>query len=306
MKKLVVAFFTTVAILFTGCSNKEVVNQGEVGKILTSQGFQPEILTPGAYRICGIIDELFLKCYNKLIILETVEKTITEQPITIRMKDNLNLKVNYLRVRIKPKTDEKILNVLFNEVKAKNGKITVNDLYNIYGKLIVTRDVREILSQYTIDEVRLNYKRITNEIYKKINNDFKNLPIKLLDLSIGKLEFPKIYNQAIELSKQKEIEIKKAEAETIIKIQKMKGEEEIAKARYKIKMLEARRISDYNKMIGKSVTPQLIELRKLEVQEELVKNLNGNKNVVYMPLPMMQHTNYFLNLKQFNNNNLNK
>ena len=294
-----------VLTMFTGCSNKEVVEQGEVGKILTQHGFEPEILTPGAYKVCSITDIYFLRCYNKLIKLETVEQTITEDPITVRMKDNLNLVVEYLRVRIKPKTDPKILNAMFNNIKAYNGIITVQDLYNTYGKLIITRDVREVLSKYTIDEVRKNYTRITKEIYNKINKDFKHLPIMLLDLSIGKLKFPPIYNKAIELAKEKEIAIKKAQAEATIKLEKMKAQVKLAKGRYQIKMLEAKRIADYNKMIGKSVTPQLIELRKLEVQEELVKNLNGNKNVVYMPLPMMEKSNYFLNLKNNLNNNQN-
>jgi len=54
-----------------------------------------------------------------------------------------------------------------------------------------------------------------------------------------------------------------------------------------LKCKRQKRIADYNKMIGKSVTPQLIELRQLEVQEKMMDNLKGNPNVVYMPYSMM-------------------
>jgi len=282
-------FLVLVAGLFfmTGCSNKERVPSGDVGKILTSNGFAPEILQPGAYIICGITDKLIGKCYNELILLDMSEGQFTEV-VTTRMKDNMNLKADHIRIRVTIKRDPKIINSIFNQLKPnKNNEITLKQVYNTYGKLIVTRDVREVLSKYTIDEVRLNYARISAEIYNKIKKDFANTPLLVLDFSVGRFVYPKTYEKMVELAKQKQVEIKKIEAENIIKLKKAKADMELAKARYAIKMQEAKRIADYNKMIGKSVTPQLLELRKLEVQEKMMDNLKGNPNVVYMPYEMM-------------------
>ena len=272
----------------TGCSNKKRVPSGDVGKILTSNGFAPEVLQPGAYRVCGF--NIFT-CYNQLILLDTSEHQYTEV-VTTRMKDNMNLKADHIRVRVTIKRNPKIINALFNEIKPnKDGVITVDSVYNTYGKLIVTRDVREVLSKYTIDDVRLNYARISAEIYKRVENDFKNTPLELLDFSIGRFIYPKTYEQMVEMAKQKQVEIKKIEAENIIKMKKAQAQMQLAKANYAIKMQEARRQADFNKMIGKSITPQFLILRKLEVQEEMVKNMKGNPNVIYMPLPMMnEHT----------------
>jgi len=288
MKKLLLSISIILGMfLFTGCGQKERVPSGEVGKILTSNGFAPEILQPGAYRICGIMDKLIGKCYNKLILLDTSEGQFVEE-VTTRMKDNMNLKADHIRVRVTIKRNPKIINSIFNQIKPnQDGVITLDNVYNTYGKLIVTRDVREVLSKYTIDEVRLNYARISAEIYNRIKKDFENTPLQLLDFSVGRFVYPKTYERMVELAKQKQVEIKKIEAENIIKLKKAKADMELAKARYAIKMQEAKRIADYNRMIGKSVTPQLLELRKLEVQEKMMDNLKGNQNVVYMPYEMM-------------------
>ena len=286
-KSLMILGLAASLFLMTGCSNKEKVPSGEVGKILTSNGFAPEVLHPGAYSVCGITDKLFGKCYNELVLLDTTEGQFTEI-VTTRMRDNMNLKADHIRVRVTIKRNPKIINAIFNQIKPnKNNEITLQNVYNTYGKLIVTRDVREVLSKYTIDDVRLNYARISAEIYNKVKRDFANTPLELLDFSIGRFVYPKTYEKMVELAKQKQVEIKKIEAQNIIRMKKAQADIQLAKARYAIKMQEAKRIADYNKMIGKSVTPQLIELRQLEVQEKMMDNLKGNPNVVYMPYSMM-------------------
>jgi len=62
------------------------------------------------------------------------------------------------------------------------------------------------------------------------------------------------------------MEIETAKAQVQIELQKANGREQIAKAKYRIRMLEAKRIRDYNKMIEQGVTPNLLKLRTLEVQ----------------------------------------
>lgn len=289
--KIFTMVLTLVAVIgFTGCSKKEVP-QGYVGKIMDTNGFQEEILQPGWYHMG------FFTIHKKMIYLQTSEGRFTEK-VTIRMKDNMDLIADHVRVRVKVNKDPKVLNTLFNSLPAKNGKvITLNQMYQTYGNLVVTRDLREILSKYTLDDVRLNYSRIVAEVSKKIKEDFKATPLVLLDINVGRFVYPKVYNEAILQAKKKELEIKKAQAEAAIQVEKMRAKEKIAKAQYNVKMQEARRIADYNKMIGNSVSPQLLKLRQLEVQQALVENLQGNQNTVYMPLPMMNDSSFLLNSK---------
>lgn len=284
MKKFIVAIILPIMVMFSfsGCGlfDKREVPQGYVAKIMDTNGFQPEVLQPGWYTM-GMF-----AIHKRMLYLQTSEGQFQEK-VTVRMKDNMNLIADYVRVRVKVNKSPKVLNTLFNSLPAKDGKITLRQMYITYGNLIVIRDIREVLSKYTLDDVRLNYTRVAAEVYNKIKNDFKTTPLVLLDINVGRFNYPKVYNEAILQAKKKELEIKKAQAEAAIQVEKMKAKERIAKAQYNVKMQEAKRISDFNKMIGNSVSPQLIELRKLEVQQSLVQNLQGNKNVVYMPIPMM-------------------
>jgi len=288
MRKVLMSILVIIGIfMFTGCSKREVP-QGYVGKILTEHGFEPEVLQPGWYTVCSPFD---LNCRKKLILLQTSQGQFVED-VTIRMKDNMNLKVDYIRLRVKASTNPKVLNAVFNDIPAdENNVITLKKLYNTYGKLIVLRDIREVLSKYTLDDVRLNYSRVTGEIYNRIKRDFTTLPIMLMDINIGRFNYPKIYNAAILEAKKKELEIKKAQAEAAIQIEKIKAQERIAKAKYNIAMQEAKRQADYNRMLGKSVTPQFLELRRLEVQQAMVEAIKNNPNVVYMPYDMMNKGN---------------
>ena len=56
MKKKIVAGILGAGLMLgiTGCGNKTRVPSGTEGKILTSNGFAPEILQPGAYHVCSI------------------------------------------------------------------------------------------------------------------------------------------------------------------------------------------------------------------------------------------------------------
>ena len=273
-----------IVFLFTGC-NKKQVPPGYSAKLLTEQGYTPEVYHTGWVTVCSALD---FKCRKELIFLETSEGQFIEK-VTIRMKDNMNLVADYVRIRVKINTDKKNINSVFNLIKPdKNGYITLSNVYKTYGNLIVVRDIREVLSKYTIDDVRLNYSKITAEIYSKIKKDFESTPLLVLDFNLGRLNYPKVYDEAIILAKKKELEIKKIEADNIINLKKINAKQEIAKAEYNIKMQEAKRIRDYNKMISEGVSPQLIKLRQLEVQQSMVDAIKGNPNVIYMPYGMME------------------
>jgi hypothetical protein len=258
-KKLVqLGLVCAVAFSFTGCFDKEEVPAGYEGKLLTNNGFAPELLTPGWHTTCGVFD---FNCHTKIIKIQTSEGQYTDK-VTVRTKDNMNVLFDYVRTRVKVNPTDKIVNALFSDITPnQDNTITLDKMYNTYGKLVITRDIREVVSKYTIDEIRQNYSKIVGEVYTKIRQDFKATPLLLLDVSVGKIIYPKIYNEAILQAKQKEIEIQRIKAENAIKLEKAKAKIAIAKSEYAIKMQEAKRISDYNKMLGESVTPQLLQLQ---------------------------------------------
>lgn len=177
-KFLKVLMLLAVLGSLVGCGY-EIVPQGTKGKTLDRGGFHPEVYSPQRVNV-GL--------HGKLILVETITQTMNE-PITVRMKDNMNLKAS-VRFQLRMGNKEASMNSVFNDIKPKDGKlITLNQVYNVYGKMIVNEVTREILSQYKISDVQANFSKISADIYSKVKADFKPTPLIISDVALGKLDF---------------------------------------------------------------------------------------------------------------------
>jgi len=263
---------TALVLLMSACSY-ETVPQGTKGKVLDRQGFHPEVYTPSRVEVGW---------HGKLILVDTTTKTVNEV-VTVRMKDNMDLIAN-VRFRLKMGTNPKSLDAVFNAIRPNGNMITTQQLYLAYGKMIVNKVVREVLSDYKISDVQPNFKRISAKIYTHILEDFKPTPLVISDVALGKLTYPKIIDDAILAAASRTLAIKKAEANVLVKMKEMEGQERVADAQYRIKMKEAKRIRDFNKMIANGVTPSLLKLREIEVQQALVEAISKNDvTTIFIP-----------------------
>jgi len=270
MKKTILSIVASAAIAITFNACNEQVPQGTVGKILGKTGFQPEVYPPSKV---WVDNGPFVLNPEKLILVETTTQKFVE-PIKVLLQDKLELKAAVIfRGRIT--SNKKRLNSVFNDIKLNDNIITTEEVYNVYGKMIILNTAREIISKYNVDEVNVNYARITAEIYKTLEPKLVDLPIDISDITIGQIEYPEIVTKAIEKAKKRRMMIEEEKANVQIALTRKKGQEELAKANYKIKMLEAKRIRDYNAMTAKGITKDLIELRKLELKEKELDKWDG-------------------------------
>lgn len=264
------------AMLFTtGCSH-QTVPQGTKGKILDREGFHPDVYPPSRVNVGW---------HGNLVLVETVTHTVNET-ITVRMKDDMNL-VCQVRFQLRMGEKPKSLNAVFNDIKPKDGSlITLAQVYNVYGKMIVNKVTREVLSEYKINAVQKNFGTISAKIYNRVLEDFKPTPLIISDVALGKLDYPDVIDRAIEAAAKRELEIKQAEADVQVRLTELQGKEQVAKGEYRIKLQEAKRIRDYNKMIGEGITPELLQLRALEVQEMMASKID-KADQVYIPYGAM-------------------
>jgi regulator of protease activity HflC (stomatin/prohibitin superfamily) len=281
MKRIIITIMAVVTtMMMTGCM--EQVPQGTVGKILGSEGFQPDVYPPSKV----YVDTIFTSIPEKLILVETTTQKFKE-PFKILLKDKLTLRAEVIfRCRIRTQ-DKKVLNSIFNDIKLKGNRVTTNEVYQVYGKMIVLNTARSVISKYTVDEVNTNYERITAELYREVKGKLKGLPIEISDVTIGNIQYPKIVTDSIEKAKARRMAIEEEKAKVQIALTRADGQEQVAKAQYRIKMLQAKQVRDYNKMISMGISPNLLKLKQIEVQNNMVDAIKENKNVVYMPFEMM-------------------
>lgn len=256
-------------LMFSLSACNELVPAGHKGKILGKNGWQPEVYPPSKVWV----DTTFTFNPEKLFFIETTTRKYA-QPIKVLLKDKLTLKAEIV-FRCRVTGDQKVINGLFNDMPMNDSIVTTDEVYNTYAKMIVLNTAREVISKYDVEEVNTNYQRITVELYDAIAPKLEGLPIDISDVTIGDIEYPKIVTAAIEQAKERRMAIEKEEAQVQIELTKKAGQEEIAKADYKIKMLEAKRIRDYNEMTAKGITPELLKLRELELREIELNKWNG-------------------------------
>ena len=264
MKKILTMLVALVMIIgLTGC--KEKVPQGTIGKILGPTGFQPDVYPPGMVEVDnGPLTRTSMR--EKLILVETTTQKFVE-PIKVLLKDKLTLTFSVIfRGRIT--SNKKLQQVIFNDMQLSGNRLTTKEVYYVYGKMIIMNTARSVVSKYNVDEVNKNYARITNELYNALVPKLKNLPIEISDVTIGEIKYPEIVTKAVEKAKEKQMKIAETRAKAQMAIVKLKAQEEQAKTLYKIKLLEAKRIRDYNKMTSVGITKDLITLRKLELKEK--------------------------------------
>ena len=290
MKKILgLLLIAAMAFTFTGCY--EQVPAGTKGKILGESGWQPEVYPPSRVWLT----ELLTQTPEKMYLMQTTTKKYS-QPIKVLLADKLTLEATVVfRGRIAGTDD--VVNALFNDLEMNDNIVTTDEVYNVYGRMIVLNTAREVLSKYNIDNINTNYKRITVELFQAIQPKLKGLPIEISDVTIGNIKYPQIVTDAIEQAKERRMAIEKAAAQAQIDVKKAEGREAVAKANYRVKMLEAKQIRDYNKMINAGITDDLIRLKEIEVQQTLADNTADNKNVIYMPLPMMDGATHMRTLK---------
>lgn len=259
----------SASTLFLGACSFEYIPPASKGKVLTTSGYNPETLEPGKYTLWG---------RDKMIILKTNTNTYREK-VNVILQDKLKLSVD-VRFRGRIAGSDKIVSSMFNDISAGEDDIVeFNEVYNIYGKMVVRNKTREIISQYTVEDVHKNYARLSKEVGAAVVKGLGGTPIEVSDVALGEIDYPKVVTDAVEAAKERDLAIKKEEGQARIDLTKKKNERLLAEADYQIKLTRAKAIRDSNKIIGEGVTPELLKLRALEVQEIMAEN----KSAVFMP-----------------------
>lgn len=271
MNKVIAMFVLLGAMVLSGCS-PVTVPPAHVGKLLTPSGYQPEILPSGKYWE-GMREEL--------VLIETKTDTYTEN-VKVVLKDKLTLSVE-VRFQGRLKGDKNTLNAMFNDITAGPDKLVeFSEVYAVYGKMAVQNKVREIVSQYSVDDVHKNYARLSGEISKVLITNLANTPLEISSVAVGNIQYPDVVTKAIEASEERRLSIAKEEAQREIELTKKENQRLIAEADYQVRMTKAKTVRDENRLLAEGITPALLQLKQLEVQQTLAEN--AGEGTVYVPV----------------------
>lgn len=269
------ALILLILSTITGCSllgEKVTVPPANVGKVLTKDGFKHDTYGPSRFRL----DPCMFYC-DRLITLETSDQPKVEQFALFMPKDQLNMGFD---LRMTVSIDELKVDDIYNKVPSDRNRISFDRVYLTYGQPIIRDVARQIMAEYSINEVASSRERLSAQLQNAIANALVNTPLKLKRLGLADVQFPEIITKAKEQAAERREQIEREKAQ--FEIQKIQQERELAQAKMQraIDREKAEATKEVNEILSKSVTDKYLSYRSLEVLEKMA----GSNNKVFVPV----------------------
>lgn len=272
MKRFGMLLLAVLALSFTGCSKVPAGHVGvKVYLLGTSKGVDHEVLGIGRYYI-GINEELYLFPtfqQNYTWTKSVHEGAATDESITFQTKEGLTVntdvgityslnpdKISTVFQKYRRGIDEITDTFLRNEVRDAINSVastmTVEDVYG-NGKVKMMDDVQKIVAAQ-VGPIGINIEKVY------LINQMR-LPENVVGALNSKIE-------ATQRAQQRENELREAEAQAKKEVAKSEGEamqkKALAEGEASAILTEAEAQAKANKILSESLTPALIEYRKID------------------------------------------
>jgi regulator of protease activity HflC (stomatin/prohibitin superfamily) len=244
------------------------VPPGYVGMLLKPDGFSGEILQPGRYAEIG---------RDRMILIETKEEnTSINMKILCADKLNFDFLLN-VRTRLRA-TDAKSVTQLLTKqgAKIRDGILGYDTIIATYVKKTADSITRGVVSKYESLQVQESRLEISKAIQAELSKSLEGTPAELMMVTLSNFDFDDTIDKAMKLKKQREIEIEQEKAEQAKRLLQADNKLKLAEKHKQVRIAQAEAEAASNLILGKSITPEFLEIRRLENQELLYKNIAEN------------------------------
>ena len=264
MKKLIFSSF--VALMLSGCYF-EVIDSGETGVEVSNGKVSETVLNEGFQFSLNPLTDLNL--YNtKSKVLEMSDykrdnnkEVISTEPVLVLTKDNLQIPVDITILYKLEKTCAPFLRINYGEDGIWDRKIVVPKARDI-SRSVIGKDA----DVYKLNQNREIYtSEIRSELGKQLNGIVGKENCILIDsVSINNIKIPQQLAESI---------LKKQQTEEAVKIANLEIERIKAQAQAEIEKNKG--ISEAQKILAQSLTPQMLQWKELEVRQMEIEKWNG-------------------------------
>jgi len=283
-----IAIATAIA-LTAACGAKVEVPPAHVGKVLTRNGFAPETLAPSKFRL-----EPCIAYCDKLVLLQANDAPFHEKMEVFMPEDKLNLSVEVRGTMSIMSNNSRTIDSLYDRITAVPtddndvNVITAELIYRTYGQPTLRGVVRNKIAEYTIADVMANREALAQTIHDAIVDRMEatSTPLMFSRFELADIQPPLVIIEAQVTAKKREIDIMTANADAEVKMVEAERDLEIAQKRRLVEREKAEAIAEQNQIAAASITPQLLEYRRLEVQERVFTQLANGTNEGLMIVPI--------------------
>lgn len=214
-----------------------------------------------------------------------VSDTVLQEGLNIKMPwqqiHKINNQITKLEVSTQAfskdlQTVSTVVAVEFRVDKSKSYSI-YKEVGENYKDVLITPAVNEVLksisSKYTAEESVTNRAVISEGIVAELNKKLNSIGITIADVNIIDFDFSEAYISAIENKQVAEQELLKAKTEAEKKKVEAQGEADAL-------MIQAKAEAEANQILSKSLTPNLVEYKKIEKWDGKMPYATGSNAII--------------------------
>lgn len=309
-RMILVYFFVGLILLLIVAKPFVIVNEGERGILSTNGKYQQETLLPGLHFLVPVIQKVYM-VETRVQIMNYASGTEQSSGSGIKNKPAINvldrrglpvsieLTVQYrLNARFAAQTisnwgfswEEKIINPVVRDV-----------VRNVVGKYDAESlpDKRNVIATQIENGIRDSIKSLKNSpaILQSVQLREIILPVKVKE----QIERVQIAKQEVQRAQQ---EVARAKQEALKRAAQAQGLANAVKiqaeGKAKAVTIESKANALANKIIARSLTTKLLELKQLEVQEKFNDALKADKNAKIFLTPGGSTPNIWVDMKNSN------
>ena len=264
MKKLIIS--SCLALILSGCYF-EVIDSGETGVEVSNGKVSETVLNEGfQFSLNPLTDLNLYNTKSKVLEMsdykrENNKEVISTEPVLVLTKDNLQIPVDITILYKLEKTCAPFLRINYGEDGIWDRKIVVPKARDI-SRSVIGKDA----DVYKLNQNREIYtSEIRSELGKQLNGIVGKENCILIDsVSINNIKIPQQLAESI---------LKKQQTEEAVKIANLEIERIKAQAQAEIEKNKG--ISEAQKILAQSLTPQMLQWKELEVRQMEIEKWNG-------------------------------
>ena len=264
MKKLIISSFLT--LMLSGCYF-EVIDSGETGVEVSNGKVSETVLNEGfQFSLNPLTDLNLYNTKSKVLEMsdykrENNKEVISTEHVLVLTKDNLQIPVDITILYKLEKTCAPFLRINYGEDGIWDRKIVVPKARDI-SRSVIGKDA----DVYKLNQNREIYtSEIRSELGKQLNGIVGKENCILIDsVSINNIKIPQQLAESI---------LKKQQTEEAVKIANLEIERIKAQAQAEIEKNKG--ISEAQKILAQSLTPQMLQWKELEVRQMEIEKWNG-------------------------------
>lgn len=281
MKNIYKAMLVLAAMsLLTACGTRVEVPPAHFGKVMTKDGYREDVVGTSKFRL----DPCLAYC-DKLVLLDVSDKAYTEAMEIFIPEDKLKLRIAIrTNLTVDRKGAESLFDALPPQTEGESNSVSTigrDVAYTTYAQQIILTETREYLSQFSIAEIASSLEKINADLRVRLSKVLsERTPFSVRYVGITDIKYPDIITDAQENAAKRREEIQQEEARLEVSRVQLERELQEAQLQRKIDVEKAMADAEADRVRSLAITPAVIRLRELEIQQTLARKWDGRQPTV--------------------------